>query len=492
MKISIRARLFIGISLFVLIIVGIAWILNTQFLEDYYINKKKDNLLEYVEKIDSEYAGYVDNIEDEISVIENEMAGSVSIYKLDGEALYISQRGGNMGGKGGQGQMLQSNSPWIPTISINGLSKVLDQGVVFENKHHNMLQIDFLVMGYKLRNSDILLLQIPLASIQEGADVANDFYLYIGILSVAIGTVIAFIFAKRFTRPILELNDITKSLANLNFSKKSQIRNKDELGELAGNINYLSTKLDTTISELNEANIKLQKDIERERQIDEMRKQFISSVSHELKTPITLIQGYAEGLKDDVMEDRTSKEYYCDVIIDESSKMDRLVKDLLQLSQLESGHSQLNKETFDITKLIKDVLDKYKPIFEEKDIKIITQISNSINVHADIGKIEQVIKNYLNNAINHIDDEKVIKINVIDDSQDVNVKIFNTGNPIPEDELDNIWISFYKVDKSRTREYGGTGLGLSIVQRIIELHKGKVGVSNLHDGVEFWFQLNKA
>ncbi len=486
MKISIRARLFIGISLFVLIIMGISWILNTQFLEEYYINKKKDNLLEYVRKIDSEYTGDVENIEDEVSVIENEMAGSVSIYSAEGNALYISQR------VGGMGQMYQSNSPWMPTISKNGLIKVINQGVEFEFKQHSKLQTDFLVMGYKLKTEDILLLQIPLASIQEGADVANDFYLFIGILSIAVGTVIAFIFARSFTRPIIELNDITNSLANLDFSKKSHIKNNDELGELARNINYLSTKLDTTISELNDANVKLQKDIERERKIDEMRKQFVSNVSHELKTPITLIQGYAEGLKDDVMDDKQSKEYYCDVIIDESSKMDKLVKDLLQLSQLESGYLQLNKEIFDINTLVVNVLEKYKPIFEEKGIKILTQITDSIKVHADKGKIEQVIKNYLNNAINHIDDERVIKISVIEDSKEVKVKVFNTGKPIPEDELNNIWISFYKVDKSRTREYGGTGLGLSIVQRILELHNGEFGVSNMENGVEFWFQLKKA
>lgn len=261
---------------------------------------------------------------------------------------------------------------------------------------------------------------------------------------------------------------------------------------LGRSINYLSDKLDTTITELNDANVILQNDIDRERHIDKMHKQFVSSVSHELKTPITLIQGYAEGLKDDILEDRLSKEHYCDVIIDESRKMDKLVRDLLQLSQLESGYSQLNEETFNITSLISNVIEKYRPILKEKEITILTELKGVINVYADKGKIEQVINNYLNNAINHLDNEGVIEIKIVEEHNKVKIKVFNTGKLIPEDELNNIWISFYKIDKSRAREYGGTGLGLSIVQRIVELHNGKFGVSNLQDGVEFWFELSKA
>ncbi len=487
MKNSIRFKLFIGISIFIIFIIGLSWVLNTQYLDKYYLYKKKNILIDYVKEIDEIYLGSIDNIEDKLNTIESNINGSISIFSQVGDVKYSSQFSQRMGGMG----QSQKNSPWRPTISKEGLLKVLEGEIVFETYHHNKLKADFLTMGYKLFKEDIILIQIPLAAIQEGAKVANNFYLFIGLLAITLSMIFAFIYAKKFTRPIIELNDVTNSLAELDFNKKSQINTKDELGELAKNINYLSDKLDSTITELNDANKKLQKDIEKERKIDEMRKKFVSNVSHELKTPISLIQGYAEGLKDSVMEEQESKEYYCDVIIDEADKMDKLVKDLLDLSQLESGYLKLNKEVFDIIDLVNSTVKKYRPIFDEKGINVSVDEAQEIMINADISRIEQVLKNYINNAINHVDDKKTLRISFEESDKKIKVNVFNTGKPVPKDEINNLWMSFYKVDKARSRKYGGTGLGLAIVRSILILHDAEFGVSNKDNGVEFWFKLEK-
>lgn len=486
MKNSIRYKLFIGVSLFVLFIISLSWVLNTQFLEDYYLYKKKGIMVDNTYKLNKEYTGDVDNIADDLETIENNLNGYILIYSANGILQYRTLTSED------KGMGMGKNSPWNPILSEEGLLKVLNSNeAIFETQQHSRLKSDFLVMGYQLKNSDILLIQIPLSSIRENIEVANDFYLYIGIISLLVGMIIAFGFAKKVTSPIIKLNQVTKSLANLDFSKKSYINTQDEIGELAKNINNLSDNLDKTITELNNANEKLQEDIDRERRIDEMRKKFISDVSHELKTPISLIQGYAEGLKDSVMTDEESKEFYCDVIIDESGKMDKLVKDLLDLSQIQSGYFKLEKEKFDISILIKDILKKYQPIFNEKDIELTINNFNDNIIDADPIRIEQVFTNFMNNAINHLNNENILRVGIVDDKGKVRVSVFNTGNQIPNDEIENLWESFYKIDKARGRKYGGTGLGLAIVKGILDIHNGDYGINNLEDGVEFWFELKK-
>ncbi|HEY8465107.1 MAG TPA: ATP-binding protein, partial [Bacillota bacterium] len=283
-----------------------------------------------------------------------------------------------------------------------------------------------------------------------------------------------------------------QKMADLDFSQKYSGTEQDELGELGRSINSLSAQLEKSISDLTKANQQLQADIERERLIDEMRKSFISNVSHELKTPIALIQGYAEGLKVNVNEDAESKNFYCDVIIDEAGKMNRLVKQLLELAKLESGSLPLERDNFAIEKLLQQVLKRNQLLFEEKGVRLETGNPTGLWVNADIELIEQVINNFLSNALNHVDETRLIRVTVRQVGEKVRVVVFNSGLPIPEESIDKIWTSFYKVDKARTREYGGSGLGLSIVRAVQEAHGNAYGVINRADGVEFWFELDRA
>ena len=279
-------------------------------------------------------------------------------------------------------------------------------------------------------------------------------------------------------------------MSNLDFDAKYTGKHKDEIGVLGNSMNELSAKLEGTILELKKANIELQKDIEQKIEIDEMRKDFISNVSHELKTPIALIQGYAEGLKDNINDDPESMEFYCDVIIDESDKMNKMVKKLLALTQIEFGNKQVNIERFNLVDVMEGIIKSVQLRAEQENVKIIFENKEPVYVWADEFQIEEVITNYVSNAFNHIDGKRIIEMKIVEKDGIVRMSVFNTGKQIPENELENVWIKFYKVDKARTREYGGNGIGLSIVKAIADSMNKKCGVFNHEDGVEFWFELD--
>ena len=225
--------------------------------------------------------------------------------------------------------------------------------------------------------------------------------------------------------------------------------------------------------------------------IEQMRREFSANVSHELKTPIALVQGYAEGLKENINDDPESMDFYCDVIIDEASKMNKLVKNLLTLNQLESGKDAAVMERFDLTALIKGVLSTMDIMVKQKEARVIFNETEPLYVWADEFKTEEVVTNYVSNALHHLDGEKIVEIKIQKQEDRVKVTVFNTGTPIPEADLPNLWNKFYKVDKARTREYGGSGIGLSIVKAIMEGMNQQYGVQNFDNGVEFWFTLDR-
>ena len=213
-------------------------------------------------------------------------------------------------------------------------------------------------------------------------------------------------------------------------------------------------------------------------------------MSHELKTPSALIQGYAEGLTEGMAEDEDSRNYYCEVIMDEAGKMNKMVKQLLTLTALEFGNDMPGMERVDITALIRGILASAGILLQQKEARVVFEQKEPVWVWADEFKIEEVITNYLNNAMNHLDGERQITISIFREGDQVRITVFNTGQHIPEEDLDNLWTKFYKVDKARTREYRGSGIGLSIVKAIMDSHNKSCGVENVDGGVEFWFTVD--
>jgi len=471
-------------------------LVNSNYLERYYMNHKKAQLLLNASQIASIYDGNPDDITLELDRLESKSALTMIILDNNFVLKYPDF------GYNGQSQQNKDGMPG-PRLEgrleaglayIKNNRELLNDHDVFALTEDNRLSINFLNLFTRLDNGDYLVLATPLTAIQESAAIANRFFFFSGLVTILIGLIAAYFFARRFTRPIRGLNSIAQKMSKLDFSEKYPVNSNDEIGELGNSINSLSDQLDKAIGDLTQANKKLQADIEYERSLDEMRKEFVSSVSHELKTPIALIQGYAEGLKLNVIEDEDSKNFYCDVITDEARKMNLMVRDLLDLSQYEAGAFKIERTEFDILALLDHVVNKYQPIFQEKKVVLQTDWGNTdeeLLVDGDVMRMEQVLVNYINNALNYMDDRRQLSVSFKAGDDKARVSVWNSGNPIPEDAKEKIFDSFYKLDKARTRAAGGSGLGLSIVRAIQLQHNNSFGVINRDEGVEFWFDIDR-
>ena len=349
----------------------------------------------------------------------------------------------------------------------------------------------YLEMFGFLEDGSMFLLRSALEGIRNSSRIANAFFLRMGLAMALLGAMIAMFLAGNVTKPIREITDISNRMKGLDFSRKYQgVSRSEEVTELGRNINELSDILEETISELKTANNELQKDLERKEEIEAMRQDFLSSVTHELKTPLALIQGYAEGLQDGMAEDPESRDFYCEVIVDEAGKMNNMVKKLLTLNQLEFGNSQVNMDHFDVVELVNNYIASARLLAKQQGIRLSVQKSGPIKVWADEFLVEEVFQNYYSNALHHVEGDKVIDIRFEQKEKCVRISVFNTGKPIPAEALPHLWEKFYKVDKARTREYGGSGVGLSIVRAIMNLLHQQYGVVNYNDGVMFWFELD--
>ncbi|EJQ23180.1 MULTISPECIES: sensor histidine kinase [Bacillus] len=342
-----------------------------------------------------------------------------------------------------------------------------------------------------IENGRITEYAFAIASLQpvnEAMLVLKDYYVYALIIVFLVIILLSFYYSKIIVKPLIKINRVTKKMANFDFSEKLPVTADDEIGGLSGSINTLSVNLKDRIDRLNVANTKLQQDIERERQLEKTRKEFISGVSHELKTPLSVIRSFAEGIKDGVSKDTS---YYTDVILEETENMNRLIVEMLELAKLESGTYKLDMTTFSIGELTQQVYTKLLFSMEEKHLQVNIDADPSILVKANRSRIEQVVVNLLSNAIRYTPEGEKIQVSIIEAEDTVKVEIENTGNPIPEESLEKIWDRFYRLDASRSRHTGGTGLGLSIVKNILDLHHAEYGVYNTTNSVVFYFNLQK-
>lgn len=495
MKESINVKLFLTVSLLLILVILSVILLNTTVLEHYYRSQKQLLLIDIFSSARSYYADHLIDASSEfiaeLQKIDSTRNIEIVVCDLDNNVLFSSSTNFIKNG------FIVSQSFSTPPREFS-LEHIADS-LTEENPYYirtfsdNKLNTDFMMLYGRISPSYLIFIRSPLEAIRESVKISNTFLIFVGSICVLISSVVVFIISKAFTKPIKELNDITLSMSNLDFTKKYEVVTNDEIGTLGTSINKLSDNLEKTIQDLKEANIELEKDVEEKSKLNEMRSQFISDVSHELKTPIALIQGYAEGLVDGILTDEESKKYYCEVILDEANKMSDLTKDLLDLSRLEYGKNELSIEKFNITELVSNTLKKNELLFKEKNVHVEFDNKDAITVNADINRIEQVITNYLSNALKHVCNENIIKCSILEkENNKVRVVVFNSGKNIAEEDIPRLWTRFYKVDSSRNREAGGTGLGLSLVKAIMVQHKNNFGVENVDGGVEFWFELDKA
>lgn len=461
-------------------------VINMTFLKPYYIQNKEKSFREMYETL-NQVAQDQSYSDEEVSsdvakqaernnlsfLIIDETTGNkyTNVYnqemlfnQLLGYVINQSQQNAEILESTDAYQMLQAKDPWNET--------------------------EYLVMWGNFEDGSQFLMRSPLESMRESAAISNRFLIYIGSVLILAAGALVWYFSKKLTDPIRELANLSDKMANLDFEAKYTSGGKNEIGELGANFNRMSSRLESTISELKKANNSLLKDIEQKEKMEEMRNEFLGNVSHELKTPIALIQGYAEGLKDGVNDDAESRDFYCDVIMDEAMKMNQMVKNLLTLNQLEFGDEDISFERFDLAALIRGVLQSMEILAQQDELKIIFRQESPVYVWADEFKTEQVVRNYVSNAFHHASGDKVIEVKIQKEGKKARTSVFNTGTPIPEEDLKHIWEKFYKVDKAHTREYGGNGIGLSIVKAIMESFHQEYGVKNYDNGVEFWFELD--
>ena len=485
---SVQRKLFLTMVFATFLIILSFVIINNIVLENVYINTKIDKVKTAYHKIDkifndaSEDATIFD-LDDDISRIAAKNNFDILIRDSNEIVVYSSDRN------------FTYNLDKIYDASVANAVEMYksDKGIItrIEDEKNSM---NYIFLKADLTNGFDLYIRVSVASIQESVRISNQLLIAISLITILIAGISASIISRRFTDPIKELNEIAKRMSKQDFSKKYRINDcGDEIDELGKSINEVSVRLENTIKRLKKSNIELEKDVEEKAKIEEMRTRFISDVSHELKTPIALIQGYSEGLIDNVNTDEESRKYYAEVILDEINKMDKLVKQLLELMKLEYGERKFNDKRFNINELISEVIRKSDLMLKEKDIVVKFEYKKPIYVNADEFYIDQVVTNYLTNAIKHVKEVKgnkeIIVTTKITKQGKVRVEVYNTGDKLDIEQIERVWKRFYKADESRNRKDGGTGIGLAIVKAIMNNYKENYGVENYKDGVKFYFEL---
>lgn len=490
-KQSIAKKLFLITAIVMIIFILIAILIQSLFFKGFYMMRKKNQIKSGLVKIEQSCIKAKSD-EDVISVINNFEGSSqykVLILDANGALKYLSNSNYE------REDIFKFGYIRALVLSLNEnnlLSNIKNKNdIITYTTDARFIKTRSLVCAkYIKERNEFLILIGSLQPVNEAMIVARQFYMYILAGGVLIIILLSFVYSSIVSKSLIKINKTAAKMADLDFSEKCEVKSEDEVGMLAASLNTLSENLQNALGSLKQANAKLTEDIEKERNLEKMRKEFIAAVSHELKTPISLIEGYTEGIKDGVF-DKNETGNYLDLIIDESYKMASLVEDMLDLSQLESGNFKLVKDEFNLDELIKTTIKKYSVLMNEKNINLKCSLIDNISVTADWDRIEQVMNNYLSNAIKHTGNDGNISINMLDEGSDIRVEVINTGIIIPDCEMENIWEKFYKIDKSRNRKLGGTGIGLSIVKNIMILHGGNYGVENTEDGVKFYFSLKK-
>ena len=510
MKQSMRIRLVVLTALMIILCIVICWIMNLFLLPGYYENSKKKQMNDVYGEVaalfdENDWKNISDTQKDKVydSLDKISANSSVSVYimsiNVDSSSGMVSKVDYLYPSMGNRTQQLNTQQ-LAKYVMFKQLGNVFDENykLLEETDNYELFNVfdqridsNYIELVGGITGDYWVYLRSNYQSIRESAAISNEFLTYVGILVTILCVIIMIFLSNHYTRPILKLAQIAKKMENLDFDVRYKENRHDEIGVLGHSMNSLSDKLEQTISELKTANNELELDLQRRSEQEQMRQEFLANVSHELKTPIALIQGYAEGLQDNINDDEESRQFYCDVIIDEAGKMNQMVKKLLTLNQLEFGNDQVNMERFDLQQVVQSVLSSSEILFRQKEVTLSYDGGHPVYVWADEYMTEEVVMNYVSNALNHIDGEKIIEVKIVSCDGKARVSVFNTGKPIPEEDIDKIWSKFYKVDKARTREYGGNGIGLSIVKAIMEAHNQAYGVKNYDNGVEFWFELDE-
>lgn len=489
---SIKRKLFFQIVAILLITAALILFINSRLLTQVYYWREMDNLQQVARSI-SKMDQTDDTFREQLSNLVSEYNVTAEIIDASGRVIWATIYDPYYYSSGipllNSDVLLQFKHS-LPTLERDEQK----DGSYFEVREGRSHDIQYLVYGLPTESGQTVEVFAQKNVIESNAILANNLFGAITVIILLSAIILIAWFANKFTRPLIAMNQVTRGMAQMDFSRKCAVKGKDELSELARSINVLSDSLDTTLKDLQEKNKRLEADIEKERRTEQIRKEFISNVSHELKTPIAIIQGYAEGLQLGVAQEPEQTAEYCGVIMEETRRMNRMVMELLELSRYEAGAYQLHEELFSIHALVDEFLAARRLLFAENGITVETEIPEWYDGFGDTEKLTTVLNNYVMNAVAHAAGAKRIVIDCIQPTENrYRLRVFNTGEPIAQDELDKIWISFHRADKSRKRGAEQRyGLGLSIVRALQERYGCAYGCENRADGVQFWFEMKRA
>ncbi|MGL4873514.1 MAG: HAMP domain-containing sensor histidine kinase [Clostridium sp.] len=488
---SLSKKIFF-ITFFVIIgLLAIILIAQSLVFESFYEKKKADNLIGAINKFKVEYSGHLNNNAQIYSALKNfetVNGAKIAIFSLNGELKFIP---GQTNADQNDVDILKDFCSEILKNKLI-LNNILGQNKTISTSFYEKGQYKNIGIASSIKTSthvdSIILCVSSIQPILEASNIISEFYIYIFLGATILAILVSYGYSKKIAKPLVQINSVAIKMSNMDFSEKCIIKSNDEIGHLAKTFNFLSSKLKSTLDDLKESNSKLKEDIERERQLEIMRKDFIASVSHELKTPIGIIEGYAEGIKDGIVLGKDAS-LYLQTIIDESQKMSKLVSNMLELSKLESGVITPQFENFNINRLAKKIFSNFNLECSEKNITMVFQPQTDYSyIRGDVFQIDQVLTNIISNAIKYSPDGAIIKLTIQSKNDEFMVlSLLNTDSFIPENEYSNLFNKFYRLDKSGNRNKNSTGLGLSIVKNILDLHNFSYSLKSVEEGVLFTF-----
>lgn len=468
-RVSIKYKIFIGAVLFIILNIIINLLIVRISINDIYLALEKKELKSVYSNILKTKND--DHITDVIYEANNNGI-KVKIMDSNFNILYtiFSDR-------------MNNRFTDLDLVLLNSLSDSKSKIIVLNNYKKN---------GYDLHlvgktKDGYAIISTSIESIKKDAKTTTIVIFLTSLITLLILLVLSYFISKLFSKKINEIKEVTDDITNLKFNKKINVTTNDELGDLFNNVNIMSKRLEDNIKELNKANIKLKEDLVEKEKQENARKKLIANISHEFKTPLTIISGYSQLMLSETKNEENKKNLK--VMISEVERLSDLVHEFLELSKLESGNIKLNKEMVDINTIIKNEIDKLDVDIKNKGANVTLKLCRDAELFVDKMEFTKVIENLLTNAIKFTKGDKRIVVKTYVKDEYFYYEVYNSGDTIKERDMENIFNSYYK-DKS-TRNKKGTGLGLTIVKVVVGLHNGECFVKNTSDGVKFTIKIKK-
>lgn len=456
-KNSFKFYLWLILIVFSFLILTIFWFFQLTFLNSYYKYFKKNDMIN----------------------ISREVVNSYNYYSKDYHTLNMLAYKNNI-----CIEILENNNV-VYASGANNSCLLIDNKSINTNKNkfiesnkksvtftaYNYIYNDeILIYGEKLRDGSVVFISTPLKIMGSISSIIQKEFIYGTIFVLVISFLIAYIVSKKLSKPISKMTEESKKMASGNYDVSFDESNIDEINELATTLNNTSKELAKTES---------------------LRRELLANVSHDLKTPLTLIKANAEMVKDITYNNEEKRNNSLDVIIKETDRLNMLVEDILDLSKAQSKTMKLELKRINLNEIINSILTRYDVLCDRDSYNIKFNSDKEYIVKADVKRLEQVIYNLINNAINYTGENKTVTINLIDKNSFVRLEVIDTGKGIKDEDLKYIWDRYYKTDKSYHRVTVGTGLGLSIVKNLLDLHGFKYGVKTSKKGTNFYFDIPK-